>query len=294
MKVTQINRYPLKGAQGEMLEAAEVVQEGIVGDHIWAVGRKDADYSARYTLLDQKTLPKLALIQARLMNDWFVSLDFPITDTKRRGYTLPTRDMSTVGVDIFGEKALGAMIEPYSMRWLYSGPESIAHFNGMMPDDRLIAYDGSIKRVLDTDFIDSKQVWGKAAFQSGYPFHIISQQTTRELSNRAKSLGQSELDESRWRASLVVDTESPFDEDEMVGKRIQIGSVIMRVYRRTPRCPIPAINQQTGLTDVRIGQLYKTRMLPTEHSGKLKPMVGVYAVHENPGHIELGDGVQIL
>ena len=294
MRVASVERYPLKGAGGEKLEVAEVIQEGISGDHIWAIGRQMVDTASRYTLLDQKTLPNLALVHARLMNNWFVSVDYPLNDADRVGHTLPTRNMSTVGVNIFDERALGAKIEPSSMSWLYRGPESLGQFVGLLPDDRLIAYDGSIKRVLDTDFIDSAEVWGRAAFQGACPFHIISNQTIQELSNRSVQFGQPELDASRWRANIVIDAESPFTEDALVGKKIQIGSVVMRVYRRASRCPIPTINQKTGQIDVRMGQLYKSRMLPTEHSAKLKPMVGVYAVHENPGTFELGDSLHIL
>lgn len=53
----------------------------------------------------------------------------------------------------------------------------------------------------------------------------------------------------RWRGNLWLDGASPWEEFGWVGKRIAIGSAVLRVTERIERCKVTMANPDTGLRD---------------------------------------------
>ena len=84
----------------------------------------------------------------------------------------------------------------------------------------------------------------------------------------------------RFRPNLVVDGGG---EDELVGRRIRVGSVVMDVMKRIDRCVMVTRPQPGGIE--RDTGVLKTVL--HEHDGFL----GVGAVVVNPGRLRLGDEV---
>ena len=75
------------------------------------------------------------------------------------------------------------------------------------------------------------------------PVALISRQSVAALSRRVGT----DLDPARFRANLVVDAPggSEFPEDDWVGRSLQIGSAVVRVDERDPRCGLVNINPAT-------------------------------------------------
>lgn len=91
-------------------------------------------------------------------------------------------------------------------------------------------------------------------------------------------------DPRRTRTNLVVATDTPFIEDDWVGKWLEIGEVGLAVVAQTPRCRMVDLDQD----GVRAG------------AGWLKPLarerslnLGVYADVDRPGLLRVGDPVRV-
>lgn len=290
--VDTIYRYPLKGGEPERItstgecKGSPVDRFGPVMDHRVAVIDERTG-----KILDQKAAPDLATIGAGFTLG-AEHLQLMFRGDLNTGIALPLNAPGfTINIYQLGEMLPAKLLYDAAARELLNayfgsdGQLTFAKFDDRRGDEREI----------DTDYAAQIGDFGRPAFHNGSPFHIISRQTTYELSHRALGAGF-DINLHRWRANLVVDAERPFEEDEWVGKRIKIGNVVLRVYRRTPRCAIPGVNQETGQRDINVRELYESldRTLPAEHSGKPKVMAGVYASHENPGVITPGDKVEIL
>jgi uncharacterized protein len=115
------------------------------------------------------------------------------------------------------------------------------------------------------------------------PLSLITIQTIAGLG----ALTGRELEVQRFRPNLVVDslTGEAFDEDAWVGRTLRIGTLLMRVDERDPRCVIISTDPVTGVRDSSI-----LRTVSTERGGDL----GVYGSIVRPGRVAVGDDVVLL
>lgn len=115
-----------------------------------------------------------------------------------------------------------------------------------------------------------------------FPLSLV---TTQTLSRLGEMVGMS-LDVSRFRPNLLVEAadESPFQEDDWVGRVLQIGSLRMRVDKHDGRCVVITIDPAT--TQRTPGIL---RTVAQERQG----CVGVYGSTVAPGRVAIGDAVVV-
>ena len=103
-----------------------------------------------------------------------------------------------------------------------------------------------------------------------------------DLSDR---LGQP-LDPRRFRANFWIDGLQPWQEFEMVGETIRIGSVAFRVEERITRCRATMANPETGRTDAdTLGAL---------EAGWGHTDFGVYLVAQSSGAVSVGDHLEVV
>lgn len=105
-------------------------------------------------------------------------------------------------------------------------------------------------------------------------------------SNRAlgQHLGQ-DLSIHRWRGNLWLDGLAPWEEFDLIGKNVCIGSAVLEVRQRITRCKATTVNPRTGRTDAdTLGALW-------DHYGHED--FGIYAVVVQSGKITVGDEVTI-
>jgi uncharacterized protein YcbX len=115
------------------------------------------------------------------------------------------------------------------------------------------------------------------------PLHIVTRASLDMIPGPGP---ESRIDPARFRANLVIDTETPpgFIEDAWVGHDLALGTAIVRIISRTRRCaritlPQPASLAQPGLL----------RCIDQRNSGTF----GVYAEVIRPGVIQAGDSVRL-
>jgi uncharacterized protein YcbX len=94
-----------------------------------------------------------------------------------------------------------------------------------------------------------------------------------------------EVDAGRFRSNIVLATDGPFLEDTWVGRRLGIGTAILRVTTASPRCVM--VDMETADLPAQHGNLTAVGRVNGAN-------LGVIATVESPGRIERGDAVRLL
>ncbi|MEA2506643.1 MAG: uncharacterized protein QOH48_1261 [Actinomycetota bacterium] len=93
------------------------------------------------------------------------------------------------------------------------------------------------------------------------------------------------LDCARFRPNVVLETSEPFVEDSWVGHRLRVGTAVLSVTMRSPRCVM--IDMKTADLPAQPGNL---KTIGRVNGANL----GVIMTCLVPGTINLGDAVQIV
>lgn len=114
------------------------------------------------------------------------------------------------------------------------------------------------------------------------PIALISVQSVVALS---RSVGF-DLDPARFRANLVVDAPggAEFPEDAWVGRSLEIGSAVVRIDERDPRC---------GLVNVDPVTLRREPAVLRAIARERDLCLGVYGSVVTPGMIRTGDAIRL-
>ncbi len=88
------------------------------------------------------------------------------------------------------------------------------------------------------------------------------------------------LDPMRWRPNLFAAANQPISEGELVGKRVRIGSAILRVTKATGRCVTTTYDQRTGESDAAV-----LRFVAQQRNNTM----GVYCDVDSAGSVRVGD-----
>jgi len=84
-----------------------------------------------------------------------------------------------------------------------------------------------------------------ARFADAYPLLLIGQAALDEINGRMLAAGRAPLPMDRFRPNLVVTGTDPFEEDYTAS--FQAGDILIQPVKPCARCPIPAIDQATGI-----------------------------------------------
>jgi hypothetical protein len=84
-----------------------------------------------------------------------------------------------------------------------------------------------------------------ARFADAYPLLLIGQAALDEINQRMLAAGREALPMDRFRPNLVVDGTDPFEEDYTAA--FHAGQLVIKPVKPCARCPIPAIDQATGI-----------------------------------------------
>jgi uncharacterized protein YcbX len=84
-----------------------------------------------------------------------------------------------------------------------------------------------------------------ALFADAYPLLLIGQAALDEINARLRAAGREALPMDRFRPNLVVIGTDPFEEDYTAS--FQAGAILIAPVKPCARCPIPAIDQATGI-----------------------------------------------
>lgn len=217
MTVSTLFVYPLKGAAGLRVDAAEVTPRGFLGDRRWMVAGKDGRF------ISGRTHPRLILLRVQPLEDGLALL---ADGLPRLEVPTPGPDAPVVEGDVWGSR-LRLREATAARAWL-------SRFLG--DDARLLYQPDSVHRPTDPAFAPGHEV----SLADAYPLLVTTEASRRDLSDRVGF----DLDVRRFRPNVVVEGERPWAEDQW--GLMQIGAVPFRAVKLCARCAVTTLDPDTA------------------------------------------------
>jgi len=227
--LSQLLLYPIKSCAALPVSEARVTVSGLyaqgVHDREWMLVTPDGQF------LTQREHPRMATIVPRI-DGAHLAVDAPGKATLRLplaqvpGASLPVRiwddlveasDCGDAAAAWFGE-ALGTAC-------------------------RLVRFRPGLERPTSSKWTGGAP--SSARFADAYPLLLIGAAALEEINARMLAAGRQALPMDRFRPNLVVAGTDPFEEDYTGALRF--GEIVVKPVKPCARCPIPAIDQATGI-----------------------------------------------
>ena len=237
------------------------------------VEMRGLQYDRRWMVVDpggeaitQRTCPKLALVQVRVVDEGLVLAGRGMPDLRVRVPGANTVEWPTI---IWDAIVLSQTAEPEANEWFteYLG----------RPCQLVYMPDGSERR------IDPTFGKGIVAFSDGYPLHLTSAASLDDLNSRMSEA----IPMTRFRPNVVIEGGKAYEEDAW--RRIRIGDVYFKVVKPCSRCKVTTVDQDTT---VRSKEPLRTMARFRKRGSKV--YFGQNLIPERLGIIRVGDSVEIL
>jgi uncharacterized protein len=276
LRIDQIWTYPVKSMLGSRVTTAQLAENGIVGDRMWALRDETRDAIASARRLD-----RLSRLSATLGDDGGAVI------------TLPDGDQVSFDDRDANERLSAALDHPVSL-WAKQPAENLEFYRRGQPDNPDVLADlRSIFGRLDDEPLPDFSVFPPEMIEFEYPpgnyfdCYPLMIMTTAALRSLRAALPDSAIDERRFRPSLVIDSdEEGHPEFEWTGRRLRLGGAEIQIGSACPRCV--AITREFG------DDMPSDRAVLRHVVRDLDQNVGVYATIVTPGDIAVGDTVELI
>jgi uncharacterized protein YcbX len=252
LRVAWISHCPVKGLAVQQLDHCELTEAGITGDReFFLVDENDR-------LVNSKGLGVLQRI-------------VPRHDREVGSLTLAFPDGTTISQEVAFNGSLGARFwnQTVEVR-VVDGPwsEAISDFAGR--DLRLVRAPGPAP--------DRRRSGATTLLGTG-SLHAI-----------ARILRVDEVDERRFRMNFGIDGLGEHEEDDWLGRRVQLGEAVVVPQGNVGRCAVTTQNPDTGAADLDTLKALAAYRRGIEATEPLP--FGVYAAVAHPGRVRVGDTVE--
>lgn len=232
--LTHLLLYPIKSCGGIAVREATLLESGLathgVHDREWMLVTENGQF------LSQRENPRMALIRplpeggnlrvrAPGMGDllvpvaWEAVQDAPVRTVQIWDDSVRAVDCGDVAADWFAQ-AIGTRERIRLVRF---------HHDAVRPTS--VKWTGGVP--------------SQTRFADGYPLLLIGQASLDDLNTRLRAAGRAPLPMDRFRPNLVIDGLQAFEEDYLGS--LSTGAAEIRPVKPCARCPIPAIDQNTGV-----------------------------------------------
>lgn len=225
--VRAISIYPLKGAAGIPVDAAEIRVTGLatggVADREWMV----VDPSGVF--VTQREHPRLALVSTAVDGGTLVlSAPGQVPLALEPGQAAPSRDVRVWNAEVRGFDA---------------GDAAAAWISSMLKMPlRLVRFDPARPRPCNPAYAGDSGA--EVRFADGYPVLVISQASLDGLNARLAARGHAPLPMNRFRPNLVLDGLDAHEEDLL--DTIEIDGVVLKPVKPCVRCTVTTVDQATA------------------------------------------------
>ncbi|MES2401334.1 MAG: MOSC N-terminal beta barrel domain-containing protein [Pseudomonadota bacterium] len=230
--------YPVKSCAGIEVQEAILTETGLEFDRAWMVVDGQGDF------LTQREFPRMALVKPQLKHHEMVlrapgmlALHIQLNEVEE-----------SVQVRIWEEDVKAYDMGATAAQWF-------TDFLGIAA--RLVRFDPEHKRMSSHKWTGGVEALNQ--FNDGFPLLVISQASLDQLNDRLAGAGATPVTIERFRPNIVLGNAehelSPHDEDRLDMLRVStgLGSVQLKPVKPCPRCPIPNIDPQTGVSSTEVG-----------------------------------------
>jgi len=246
--ITALTLYPVKSCAGIALDAAEVAATGLrfggIHDREWMI----VDAAGQF--LTQRELPQMATIRPILEDNQYLLLQAPNIaplrlniDASRTPATIFSKRQVQVWDDVLMADSCGTEADDWCTRVL-----GVAC--------HLVRFDPNVQRPRESQWLPGATL--TTLFSDGFPMLLVSTASLADLNQKLVLRGNHAVPMDRFRPNIVIDGVDAFEEDyaesltvitsQKNSPLVQQG-IILKPVKPCPRCPIPAVNQLTGLIE---------------------------------------------
>jgi len=273
VRVASLHVHPVKSTRGVDLTSAVVEPWGLAGDRRWMV----VDDEGR--LVTAREEPRLLSVVARVIREG----ELTVTGPHAAALSVSGAFGEPVPVQVWNDVIVARHPSDDADTW----------FGKLLEREvRLVWLDDPTRRSVDPRY---GRPGDQVNFADAFPLHLTATASLRQLNDwivheaevRDEPPPVSPLPMRRFRPSVVVDTEVPFDEDRWT--RLRIGTVAFRAVKRCDRCVLTTIDPDT----LESGK-EPIRTLARHRRWDGKVWFGVNLVPDGVGTISVGDDVTVL
>ena len=241
--VGALTLYPLKGAAGIPLDAAEVRTTGLALDGV--ADREWMAVDADGVFVTQRERPRLALVRTSIDGGRLV-----LSTDRRDAIALDARGPSRP-VTVWSAHVRGHDAGDDAAAWLS---------DAIGADVRVVRFDASHPRRCNPAYAGDSGA--HVRFADGYPLLVIGRASLDHLNERLVAKGERALPMNRFRPNIVLDGIEAFDEDYI--DQLSIGNAArLQVVKPCVRCTVPNVDPMTGDVGLEPGATlaaYRTRV----------------------------------
>lgn len=228
--LTQLILYPIKSCAGIAVEEALATVSGLyaqgVHDREWMLVDGEGQF------LTQREYPRMATIRPRVEGEALV-----VTAPGMPPLRLP------LALDA-GAPTLRVRIWDDEVEAGNCGDAAAAWFRDALGGAcRLVRFRPGLERPTSTKWTGGAP--SSARFADAYPLLLIGAAALDEINARMLAAGREALPMNRFRPNLVVEGSDPFEEDYT--ESLRTGDIVIKPVKPCARCPIPAVDQSTGI-----------------------------------------------
>ncbi len=230
--LSELVLYPIKSCAGISVREATLTEAGLsidaVYDREWMLIGEDGQF------LTQREHPRMALITPRLKSDTLelrapgmLRLEIPLS--------LPDPESErTLEVRLWEDTVLAYDCDETTAAWFS---------NAIGVRCRLVRFHANATRFTSTRWTGGVQA--PTLFSDGYPVLVIGSASLADLNDKLLAAGRDALPMNRFRPNIVIDGIDAFEED--YADHFALGDAQLKPVKPCPRCPIPAVDQASGM-----------------------------------------------
>ncbi|MFC5549825.1 MOSC domain-containing protein [Massilia aerilata] len=230
--LSQLLLYPIKSCAGMAVQDATLLESGLaahgVHDREWMLVTESGQF------LTQREYPRMALIRPRPDGG-----NLRVSGPTMGDLLLPLawhEEAPTRHVQIWDDSVSAADCGDVAAGWFTEALDTRERV-------RLVRFRHDVVRPTSVKWTGGMP--SQTRFADGYPLLLIGQSSLDDLNLRLRAAGRETLAMDRFRPNLVVAGLEAFEEDYTAF--LSTGAAEIRPVKPCARCPIPAIDQATGV-----------------------------------------------
>lgn len=231
--LSDIILYPIKSCAGIHLREAVLTRSGLMSEHVFDREWMVVDEQGRF--LTQREHPRMALIVPRIKATT-LELRAPGMLRLEIELGLPHPQLAPMlAVQVWDDTVRAYDCDEVTATWFS---------NAIGVPCRLVRFHPDVVRATSTTWTDG--VAASTMFADGYPVLIAGSASLADVNDRLRAAGREALPMNRFRPNLVIGDIGAFEED--YAAFLQFGATVLKPVKPCSRCPIPSVDQATGVS----------------------------------------------
>jgi uncharacterized protein YcbX len=230
--LSEIYFYPIKSCAGIALREATLTRAGLMTGQIY--DREWMLVDAFGHFMTQREHPRMALIVPRLKSS---TLELRAPGMLRLAIELGLPDPQrapTCMVQVWDDRIKAYDCDEVTAAWFSKA---------LGVPCRLVRFHPDAKRLANQQW--SAGIEAPTLFSDGYPVLVLGSASLADLNEKLALAGRAALPMNRFRPNLVIDGIGAFEED--YAESFRFGATVLKPVKPCPRCPIPSVDQATGV-----------------------------------------------